>query len=197
MNTIHEGIGSLRNQLAAVKLAVDSFISKAIDSLAIATRAQPRLYKCPRRPGFLPLLQRRAASARHPARNALTLWRPRSLESAAANSLPNKSICHFIHPCRSHRATPSPSSSIKSQTISHCEDQRRDRNDCLAHRPCLDGLRHAHVEVLLYQPEAAVVDMRKDQRPRARGNSQQLRMNARPHAAQSAPQCRPRWSWPP
>ena len=66
-----------------------------------------------------------------------------------------------------------------------CENQRGDRDDRLANRPGLDRLRHAHPEVLLHQPEPAVIHMRKDQRTSSGRNRQQLGMNARVQESQA------------
>jgi hypothetical protein len=54
------------------------------------------------------------------------------------------------------------------------QDQRRHRDDRLDNRPGAKRLRHGHVEIFFHQPEAAVVDVREDQRARASGEHQKF-----------------------
>src|SRR5580658_6003987 len=53
----------------------------------------------------------------------------------------------------------------------------RDGNDGFADRPGFERLSYAHVEVLLYKPESAIVDMRENKRARPRHDCKQFRMN--------------------
>jgi hypothetical protein len=56
--------------------------------------------------------------------------------------------------------------------------QANDRDQGFADGPGLHGIGHAHVEVLLDQPKAAIVDMGEDERSCAGGDGQQFRPDA-------------------
>lgn len=57
---------------------------------------------------------------------------------------------------------------------SHRDQKRGYGNDGFANRPGLNGLRDAHIEILLDQPESSIVDMGKDERAGAGRDGQEL-----------------------
>src|SRR5258705_61247 len=62
-------------------------------------------------------------------------------------------------------------------------EESDDRHYRLDHRPGCERLRHAHIQVFLHEPEATVVDVRRNERSGADRDDEQLLVDAR-HAAE-------------